>query len=321
MLAGQGLELDRSTLVHWIGRTAWWLEPLYKLLLSNVMSATKLFCDDTPLPVLDRRRHRTRTARLWCYAVDDRPWRGTRPAALVYLYAEDRRGEHLRQHLKGFSGVLQVDAYTGYDALTRADRPGGAIALAYCWAHARRGFYNVHKRTDDPVAAEALRRIGECYAIEARIRGRSAEDRAAVRQAETAPLLVAFRAWLMRRLEAISAKSLLAEAIRYTLSHWEGLTRFIADGRIEIDNNTVERGIRPIPLGRKNSLFAGNDAGGERWAILASLINTARLHDLDPQTYLADVLERIVSGRTKANALAELLPWAWKAARERQAAA
>ena len=153
---------------------------------------------------------------------------------MVYLYAEDRRGEHIRQHLRGFSGVLQVDAYVGYDALTRADRPGGAITLAYCWAHARRGFYNVHRRTDDPMAAEALRRIGELYAIETRTRGCSAEDRAAVRQAETAPLLVTFRVWLMARLEAISAKSILAEAIRYTLGHWEGLTRFIADGRIEI---------------------------------------------------------------------------------------
>jgi transposase len=320
MLAGQGLDLDRSTLGHWVGRTTWWLKPLYELLLDSVMSATKLFCDDTSLPVLDRRRRRTRTARLWAYAVDDRPWQGERPAALAYVYAEDRRSEHVRQHLKGFRGVLQVDAYTGYDALTRADRPGGAIILAYCWAHVRRGFYDVHRRTGDALAAEALRRIGELYAIEARIRGRKAEDRVAVRQTETAPLLVALRAWLMQGLEEISAKSDLAIAIRYTLGHWDGLTRFVSDGRIEIDSNTVERGIRPIPLGRKNSLFAGNDAGGERWAILASLINTAKLHGIDPQTYLADVLERIVSGRTKANALAELLPWAWKAAREQPAA-
>jgi transposase len=247
MLAGQDLKLDRSTLVHWIGRTVWWLEPLYKLLMNSVMSATKLFCDDTSLPVLDRSRRRTRTARLWCYAVDDRPWHGTQPPALVYLYAEDRRGEHPRQHLKGFSGVLQVDAYTGYNALTRADRSGGTIALAYCWAHARRGFYNAHKRTNDPIAAEAMRRIGEFYTIEAAIHGHSAEDRVAIRQAETAPLLEGFRAWLMARLEAISTKSPSADAIRYTLNHWEGLTRFVDDGRIEIDNNTAERGIRPIP--------------------------------------------------------------------------
>jgi transposase len=321
MLAGHGIDLDRSTLVHWIGRTAWWLQPLYVLLGETVMAAGKVFCDDTPLPVLDRTRRRTRIARLWCYAVDDRPWQGPVPPALIYRYAEDRRGRHVKEHLDGFRGVLQVDGYTGYDGLARPDRPGGAIRLAYCLAHARREFFDVHKRTKDPVAAEALRRIGEIYAIEARIRGRPAEERGAVRQAETKPLMVALWSWLMQRLEEISAKSSLALAIRYTLGHWEGLTVFLADGRVEVDNNTVERGIRPIPLGRKNALFAGSHNGGERWAVLASLINTAKLHEIDPETYLADVLERIVSGRTKANALRELLPWNWKAARSAPIAA
>jgi transposase len=314
MLAGQGLDLDRSTLVHWIERAAWWLKPLHTLLVENVMSAAKVFCDDTPLPVLDPTRRRTRTGRLWCYAVDDRPWQGPTHPTVVYLYAEDRRACHVRHHLGRFRGVLQVDGYTGYDHLARSDRPGGAITLAYCLAHARREFFNVHKRTADAVAAEALRRIGEVYAIEAHIRGSTAEERVAVRQAETKPLMTALWSWLMERLGEISAKSSLASAIRYTLGHWEGLTRFLSDGRIEVDNNTVERGIRPIPLGRKNILFAGNDSGAERWAILASLINTAKLHEIDPQTYLADVLDRIVSGRTKVNALRELLPWAWKAA-------
>jgi hypothetical protein len=172
----------------------------------------------------------------------------------------------------------------------------------------------VHKQTADPIAAEALRRIGEVYAIEARIRGRAAEERVAVRQAETKPLMTALWSWLMERLEETSAKSSLAGAIRYTLGHWEGLTVFLSDGRVEVDSNTVERSIRPIPLGRKNALFAGSRTGGERWAILASLINTAKLHGLDPQTYLADVLERIVSGRTKANGLRALLPWNWRSA-------
>lgn len=320
MLAGQGVTLDRSTLVHWVGKAAWWLKPLYQLLVEGVMAAEKIFCDDTPLPVLNRGRRRTRTGRLWCYAVDDRPWQGPRPAAVVYLYAEDRRSCHVRQHLGIFRGVLQVDAYAGYDDLARPERPGGAVTLAYCWAHARRGFFNVHQRTGDTVAAEALRRIGEIYAIEARIRGRTADERAAVRQAETAPLLTALRSWLMERLGEISSKSSLAVAIRYTLGHWDGLNRFLADGRIEADNNTVERSIRPHTLTRKNALFAGSDTGGERWAILASLINTAKLHGIDPQTYLADVLERIVSGRTKANALRALLPWAWKAAHDQQTA-
>jgi len=315
MLAGQGIDLDRSTLVRWIGRAAWWLKPRHALLIETVMSAPKLFCDDTPLPVLDRTRRRTRIGRLWCYAVDDRPWQGPAPPAVVYRYAKDRRGCHVKEHLGGFRGVLQVDGYTGYDDLARPDRPGGTVTLAYCLAHARREFFEVHKRTTDRIAAEALRRIGEIYAIEGRIRGRTAAERVAVRQAETKALMVALRSWLMQRLGEISAKSSLAAAIRYTLGHWEGLTVFLADGRVEVDNNTVERNIRPIPLGRKNALFAGSHSGGERWAILASLINTAKLHGIDPQTWLADVLDRIVSGRTKANALRELLPWNWKAGR------
>jgi transposase len=321
MLAGHGIDLDRSTLVHWIGRAAWWLKPLHDLLVETIMAAPKVFCDDTPLPVLDRTRRRTRIARLWCYAVDDRPWQGPAPPAVVYRYAEDRRGRHVREHLEGFRGVLQVDGYSGYDELARPDRRAGAITLAYCLAHARREFFEVHKRTKDAVAAEALRRIGEIYAIEARVRGRPAEERVAVRQVETKPLMAAFWSWLMACLEEISAKSSLATAIRYTLNHWEGLTVFLADGRVEVDNNTVERSIRPIPLGRKNALFAGSHRGGERWAILASLINTAKLHGIDPQTYLADVLDSIVSGRTKINALRELLPWNWKLSHPAQAAA
>jgi transposase len=315
MLAGHGIDLDRSTLVRWIERAVWWLEPLYALLVSTVMSAPKVFCDDTPLPVLDRTRRRTRIARFWCYAVDDRPWQGPAPPAVIYRYAEDRHGRHVKEHLDGFHGVLQVDAYAGYDDLAKPDRPGGAITLAYCLAHARREFFDVYKRTKEAAALEALRRIGEVYAIEARIRGRTAEERVVVRQAETKALMAALWSWLMERLAEISAKSSLAGAIRYTLNHWKGLTVFLSDGRVEVDNNTVERSIRPIPLGRKNALFAGSRSGGERWAVLASLINTAKLHEIDPQTYLADVLDRVVSGRTKANALHELLPWNWKAAR------
>jgi transposase len=303
------IKLDRSTLVHWIGRAAWWLQPLHALLVETVMSAPKVFCDDTPLPVLDRTRRRTRIGRLWCYAVDDRPWQGPAPPVVVYLYAEDRGGRHVREHLDGFRGVLQVDGYAGYAELARPDRRGGAITLAYCLAHARRYFFEVHKQTADPVAAEALRRIGEIYAVEARIRGCSADQRVAVRQAETKPLLADMKPWLIERLGEISAKSTLANAIRYMLGRWDGLTVFLADGRVEVDNNTAERGIRPIPLGRKNALFAGSRSGGERWAVLASLINTAKLYGIDPQTYLADVLDRMVSGRTKLNALRDLLPW------------
>jgi transposase len=321
MLAGQGIVLDRSTLVHWVARLAWWLKPLHELLCATVLSAPKIFCDDTPLPVQDRTRKRTRIARLWAYAIDDRPWGGALPPAVVYLYAEDRKGQHVDEHLVSKTCVLQVDAYAGYNRLTRRSRAGGPVTLAFCLAHARRKFFEVHKATDCPIAAEALQRITEIYHIEKRIRGTTPEARVAVRQAETLFLFEAFKPWLLDRLAEISAKSTLAKAIRYTLGHWTGLCVFLNDGRVEVDSNIVERSIRPIALGRKNALFAGSDGGGESWAILASLINTAKLHDLDPQTYLTDVLERMVSGTTKANALSELLPWNWKAAQTQSAIA
>jgi transposase len=313
MLAGQGIDLDRSTLVHWMARLAWWLKPLHALLASTILAAPKIFCDDTPLPVLDRTRRRTRIARMWSYAMDDRPWLGPAPPAVVYLFAEDRKGQHVDEHLVAFKGVLQVDAYAGYNRLARQNRPGGAVTLAFCLAHARRKFFEVHQSTGCPIAAEAVQRIRAIYDIEARIRGISADDRVAVRQAETLPLFEAFKPWLMDRLTDISAKSPLAKAIRYTLGHWAGLSVFLTDGRVEVDNNVVERTIRPIALNRRNALFAGSSGGGETWAILASLINSAKLNGLDPQTYLADALDCIVSGRTKVNALHELLPWTWKA--------
>jgi len=318
MFLGHGIELDRSTLVHWVLRAAWWLKPLYTLLVDFVLAAPKVFCDDTPLPVLDRRRRRTRTARFWSYAVDDRPWQGPAPPAVVYIFAEDRKGRHVHEHLTGFSGVLQVDGYAGYHELTKPNRPGGAITLAFCLAHARRQFFEIYRTSKSSVAMEALQWIRTVYEIEDRIRGLTAAERVKVRQAETRPILEAFKTWLMQRLAEESAKSELAKAIRYTLGHWDGLIVFLADGRVEVDSNVVERTIRPIAQGRRNALFAGSTRGAEAWAILASIVNTAKLHELDPQTYIADVLERIVSGQTKVNALHELLPWVWKAARAAQ---
>jgi hypothetical protein len=235
---------------------------------------------------------------------------------VVYVFAEDRKGERATDLFAGFNGILQVDGYTGYNGLLDPQRPGGPVTFAFCFAHSRRKFYDVHVATGSPIAAEAVRRIGEFYAIEDRIRGKSADIRCTVRQAETKPLLEDFKLWLEARLGEVSQKSGLAEAIRYALSHWEGLTRFLSDGRIEIDSNTVERTMRPIGLGRRNYLFAGSDEGGRTWAIIASLINSAKLIGIDPQEYLTDVLERIVSGRTKINQLEELLPWRWKAARQ-----
>ncbi len=314
IFARQGIELDRSTLCDWVGRACWWLEPLWHLLRRHVMSSTRIFADDTPLPVLDPGRGRTKTGRLWGYAVDDRPWNGSMPPAVAYLYAEDRKGEHPAAHLAGFQGILQVDGYSGFKSLLTGRSPD-QIKLAFCWAHCRRRFYEINQATGSPLAEEALRRISELYAIEAEIRGRPAEDRRAVRQERSKPLVDALHAWLTAQLERVSGKSALAEAICYALRHWQGLVLFLDDGRIELDTNVIERAIRPIALGRKNSLFAGSNGGARHWAIVASLVATAKLNEVEPLAWLTDVLERMVSGRTKANELERLLPWAWKAER------
>src|SRR3954454_11765434 len=318
IFARQGIELDRSTLCNWVGRACWWLEPLWRLLRRHVMGSTRIFADDTPLPVLDPGRGRTKTGRLWGYAVDDRPWNGSTPPAVVYLYAEDRKGEHPAAHLAEFQGILQVDGYSGFKSLL-AGRPPDQIRLAFCWAHCRRGFYELYQSTNSPLAEEALRRIGELYKVEAEIRGGSAEERRTVRQERSRPIVDTLHGWLTVQLARVSGKSGLAEAIRYALRHWQGLVLFLDDGRLELDTNTVERAIRPIALGRKNSLFAGSDGGAHHWAIVASLVATAKLNGVEPLPWLTDVLERIVSGRTKATELSRLLPWAWKA--ERLAAA
>jgi transposase len=312
IFARQGIELDRSTLCDWVGRACWWLEPLWQLLRRHVMSSTRIFADDTRLPVLDPGRGRTKTGCLWGYAIDDRPWNGSTPPAVVYLYAEDRKGEHPAAHLAEFQGVLQVDGYSGFKSLL-AGRPPDQIKLAFCWAHCRRGFYELYRSTSSPLAEEALRRIGELYKVEAEIRGRSAEERRTVRQERSRPIIDALHGWLTVQLGQVSGRSTLAEAIRYALRHWRGLVLFLEDGRLELDTNIIERAIRPIALGRKNSLFAGSDGGARHWAIVASLVATAKLNGVEPLAWLTDVLERMVSGRTRANELEQLLPWSWQA--------
>jgi len=309
IFARQGINLDRSTLCNWVGRACWWLSPLHELMLSTVLSSPKVFADDTTLPVLDPGNGRTKTGRLWCYAVDNRPWQGPGHPVAAYVYSEDRKAEHPAIHLKGFRGLLQVDGYSGYGQLAKAaDGP----QLAFCWAHARRKFYDIHVATKAPLAKEALRRIAALYEIETEIRGRTADQRRAVRGALSRPLVETMHTWLTETLGRISGRSALAQAIRYALNHWTGLILFLDDGRLEMDTNTVERAMRPVALGRKNALFAGADSGGEHWALVATLIQTAKLNLLDPLAWLTDVLERIVSGRTKRNELHTLLPWNWK---------
>jgi transposase len=317
IFARQGVTLDRSTLCNWVGRACWWLAPLHELVLSTVLASPKVFADDTTLPVLDPGRGRTKTGRLWCYAVDNRPWCGPGHPAAAYVYSEDRKGEHPQTHLQGFRGLLQVDGYAGFGGLVRT-KTDDAPQLAFCWAHARRKFYDIHVATQSPLAEEALRRIAELYAIEAEIRGTPAENRRSLRQQRSRPLVEAMRTWLTEQLERISGRSTLAQAIRYALNHWNGLILYLDDGRLELDTNTVERAMRPVALGRKNALFAGADSGGRHWAIIATLIQTAKLNDVEPLAWLTDALQRMVAGRTKRNELASLLPWNWKAAKALQ---
>jgi transposase len=315
MLAGYGVTLDRSTLVHWVDRAAWWLTGLYDLQLRFIHGFAHIFCDETPLPVIEKGRRRTRKCQLWAHAVDDRPWQGPAPPAVAYVFATGRGTDAIVTQLgDSFAGVLQVDGYAAYKALVKRSKPG-RIRLAFCLAHARRKFVAVHKTTQSPAALDVLQQIAAIYAIEERIRGGTAAQRQAVREAECKPLMDALKRRLTGLLEDLSVKSTLAKAIRYALGHWDGLTLFIADGRVEVDSNTVERTMRPIALGRRNSLFAGSERGARNWAILASLLNTCRLNGVDPLTWLTDVLERIVSGRTKSHQLHELLPWNWQAAR------
>ncbi len=314
MLSRQGVVLDRSTLANWVGRACWWLQPLYELLVSTVLSAPKVFADDTTLPVLEPGRGRTKTGRLWCYAVDDRPWCGPGHPVAVYAYSEDRKGERPAGHLAGFRGVLQVDGYAGFKRLA-GDRADGSVNLAFCWAHMRRGFYEFWTSTGSPLAAEVLQQVRALYAIEAEIRGHPAEHRRRVRDERSRPIVDALHTWLHQHIDRISAVSDLAKAMRYAIRHWPGLVVFLDDGRVEMDTNVVERAIRPSVLTRKNALFAGSDGGARHWALAMTLIQTAKLNGVDPMAWLTDVLERIVSGRTKAHELDTLLPWNWQPSR------
>jgi transposase len=304
--ARQGVTLDRSTLADWVGRAAFALRPVHARLLEQLKQSTKLFADETTAPVLDPGRGRVKKGQLWAYARDERPWAGHAPPGVAYVYAPDRKHARPAEHLAGFSGTLQVDGYGAYADLAEA----GDVVLAFCWSHVRRQFYDIQAKTPAPIAAETLVRIAPLYAVEADIRGLSADERRQARQRRSKPLVDALRLWLEAQLAAVSGKSTIAAAIRYALSRWDGLARFLDDGRVEIDSNVVERSIRPIALGRKNHLFAGSDGGGEHWAVIASLIETCKMNGVDPQAYLRDVIAKIVA-RHPMSRIDELLPFAY----------
>jgi transposase len=301
--ARSGVELDRSTLAEWVGGSSRLLAPLVEVLRRHVMAAGKLHADDTPVPVLAPGLGKTKTGRLWTYVRDDRPAGDSTPAAVWFAYSPDRKGEHPRSHLSNFTGTLQADAYAGFEQIYEA----GRIQEAACWAHVRRKFYDLEVAHKSPVAAEALERIAALYAIEKEIRGRPPDERRDVRNTRSRPLLESLKQWLEETLGKLSRKSDTAMAVRYALGRWEALLRFCDDGRIEIDNNAAERALRVVALGRKNFLFAGSDGGGESAAAIYSLLGTAKLNGIDPESYLRNVLSRIADH--PINHIEELLPW------------
>lgn len=307
-----GVDLDRSTLASWCGTAAYHMAPVVDRMLTHLKRSGRLFMDETRAPVLDPGAGKTKTGYLWALTRDDRGWGGEDPPAVVFTYAPGRHGSHAIDILHGFEGILQVDGYTGYNALAEPRRIGGKpLMLAYCWAHARRKLHDIYQKDGSEIAAEGLRRIAEIYKIEAMIRGSSPDKRLAVRQEQSAQLVADFRQWLTHQRSRISAKSRLGEKLVYIHRHWDGLQIFLNDGRIEMDTNPVENTIRPITLNRKNALFAGHDEGGRTWARMASLIETCKMNAVDPYAYLRETLTAIAN-RHPASRTDDLMPWAFQ---------
>jgi transposase len=314
--ARMGADVPDSTLLDWCGRAMKVLEPVTEKIKAEVMAAPILHADDTPIRVLDRSRRvrglgkGIKQGRVWAYVSDQRPWAGTAPPGVVYRFSPDRKGEHPRQHLQSSSGILQADAYAGFGKLYEPRADGSCqFREAACWAHLRRDFHDVWEATKSEIAGEALDRIGKLYDVERQIAGQPPELRQAARQQHSRSKVDAFRAWAEAQLTRLPGKGDLAKAFRYGLSRWSSFELYLEDGRVGIDNNPAERAMRPIGIGRKNWLFAGSDSGGETLARAMTLIETAKMNGLDPQSWLTDVLDRIHDH--KINRLDELLPWNW----------
>ena len=326
--AREGIDLSVSTLADQVGACAAALQPLHGLIEAHVLSAERLHGDDTTVPILAKGK--TVTGRIWTYVRDDRPFGSRAPPAALFYASRDRAGEHPKHHLRGFSGILQADAYSGYNRLYDPARPQGAITPALCWAHARRQFFvladiaaNARRGKNaaaiSPIALEAVRRLDALFEIERVINGRSAAERLRVRQEKSTPLVAALEVWLRDQRSRLSRSAAVAEPIDYMLRRWPSFVRFLEDGRICLTNNAAERALRGFALGRRSWLFAGSERGADRAAAIATLIMTAKLNDVDPQAWLADVLARIAD--TPQSRLHELAPWEWKARREIMASA
>jgi transposase len=315
----EGIDLSVSTLADLVGACTVVLQPLHALIERHVLAAERLHGDDTTVPILAR--HKTIKGHIWTYVRDDRPFGGRAPPAALYYASRDRRHEHPARHLHGFTGILQADAYSGYNELYDPSRPQGPITAALCWAHARRQFFELadiaanarrgkNAAAISPIALEAVKRIDVLFDIERGINGQSTEERLRVRKEQSAPALTALEAWLREQRSRLSNASAVAQPIDYMLRRWERFARFIDDGRICLTNNAAERALRGFALGRKSWLFAGSERGADRAAVMATLIMTAKLNDVDPQAWLADVLARIAEH--PAHRLDELLPWNWR---------
>jgi transposase len=323
--AHEGIDLSLSTLGNLVGATAYALKPLHDRIQAHVFAAQRLHADDTTVPVLAK--HKTRTGRIWVYVRDDEPFAGAGPPAAVYYYSPDRRQEHPEAHLKNWTGILQSDAYSGYNPLSDSSRPGGPVRHAFCWVHARRAFYKLadaealamkraQGKTDavvSPVAVEAVQRMNAIFDIERAINGKTADERLAVRRDKVAPLVDSLEVWLREVRAQMSKHNDLARAIDYMLKRWDGFTLLLNDGTVCASNNAAERALRRIACGRKSWMFCGSDRGGQRAAVMYGLIATCRMNKVDPEAWLRDVLARLPDH--PANKLDELLPWNWKTRR------
>jgi transposase len=318
--ARSGVTIDRSQRAEWLGHIAWLLMPLVELVAAHVMAGRTVHADDTPVDVLAPGTDKTKTGRLWVYLRDERPHGGTAPPAVLYRYTPDRKGEHCRKQLASFVGYLHADGYAGFAKLYEiaGSRTADAmlvqgpprVAEVACWSHARRGFWDEWASHKSAIAKEALDRIGALFDIERTIADHAPDIRRTVRQRTARPKIDELATWMDQQLQKIPGKSDLAGAIRYARSRWSALTRYLDDGRLEISNNAAENKIRPAALGRKNWLFFGSDAGGERGAAFYTLIGTARMNGVEPEVWLTDVIARI--GSHPINRLEELLPWNWR---------
>jgi len=315
--AREGVDLDVSTLADWVGAAAATLMPLVEVIRAHVFAAERIHADDTTVPVLAKGK--ARTGRLWTYVRDDRPFGGHDPPAALFCYSPDRSAKHPEQHLASYAGLMQADAYAGFNRLYGAARRPGPIIEAACWAHARHNFFDLARLAKAPIAIEAVERIDALFAIEREINGLTPQERRHARNERSRPLVTALDIWLREQRARLSGQSNTAKAIAYCLTRWVALTRFLDDGRLCMSNNAAERELRAVAIGRKNWTFAGSDAGGRRAAAIYTLIQTAKLNDVDPQAWLADVLVRLQDHPAKR--IDELLPWNWQRERQQKAAA